>query len=248
MFKGFYNLTSGMITQQRNLNVVSNNLTNVSTTGFKSERYTSTTFDDVIYSRAGNKYKDYEDIGNQSYMRVTSDTYIDYTQGTMEYTAIPLDFAIYGDGFFAINSDNGVVYTRAGNFSLDDQGYLCLNGFGRVLNTNGGSIYLGTDQIKADNAGRIYSEAGNFLGQLGVYNFANTDGLEHNEEGFFVGAGAVLSNDPDVWHKYIERSNSDMVSLMTELISVQRAFQSTAEVATMYDSLMSQATNDVGRL
>ena len=55
MYKGFYNLTSGMVTQQRNLNVVGNNLTNVSTAGFKESRYTASTFDDVMYSRVGNK-------------------------------------------------------------------------------------------------------------------------------------------------------------------------------------------------
>ena len=51
MFKGFYDLTSGMLTQQRNLNIVGNNLVNISTAGFKEQRYTATTFDDVMYSR-----------------------------------------------------------------------------------------------------------------------------------------------------------------------------------------------------
>ena len=72
VFKGFYNLTSGMLTQQRNLNVVANNLTNISTAGFKENKYTSSTFDDVMYTRVGNKIKDYQDIGRQSYIRATS--------------------------------------------------------------------------------------------------------------------------------------------------------------------------------
>ena len=55
MFKGFYNLTSGVLTHQRNLNVIANNMVNVSTPGFKQERYTATTFDEVMYSRVGNK-------------------------------------------------------------------------------------------------------------------------------------------------------------------------------------------------
>ena len=69
MYKGFYNLTSGMLTQQRNLNVVGNNLVNISTAGFKESRYTATTFDDVMYSRVGNKEKVYTEIGRQSYIR-----------------------------------------------------------------------------------------------------------------------------------------------------------------------------------
>ena len=63
MFKGFYNLTSGMLTQQRNLNIVGNNLVNISTAGFKEERYTASTFDDVLMSRVGNKLKDYVPVG-----------------------------------------------------------------------------------------------------------------------------------------------------------------------------------------
>ena len=63
MFRGFYNLTSGMLTQQRNLDVVGNNLTNVSTSGFKQSRYTATTFDEVMLSWAGTKDKSYQEIG-----------------------------------------------------------------------------------------------------------------------------------------------------------------------------------------
>ena len=71
MFKGFYNLTSGMLTQQRNLNVVGNNLVNISTAGFKQDRYTASTFDEVMYSRVGSLYSGGQEIGQQSYIRAT---------------------------------------------------------------------------------------------------------------------------------------------------------------------------------
>ena len=80
MFKGFYNLTSGMLTQQRNLNVVGNNLVNISTAGFKQDRYTASTFDEVMYSRVGSLYSGGQEIGQQSYIRATSDIYTDFTQ------------------------------------------------------------------------------------------------------------------------------------------------------------------------
>ena len=126
MFKGFYNLTSGMLTQQRNLNVVGNNLVNISTAGFKQDRYTASTFDEVMYSRVGSLYSGGQEIGQQSYIRATSDIYTDFTQGVMEPTGLNLDFCIIGDGFFAIEDPEGnVSYTRMGNFSLDEEGYLC---------------------------------------------------------------------------------------------------------------------------
>ena len=89
MFKGFYNLTSGMLTQQRHLNVVGNNMVNVSTAGFKESRYTATTFDDVMYARVGNKEKIYTDIGRQSYIRANSEIYVNHEQGIPEPTNIP---------------------------------------------------------------------------------------------------------------------------------------------------------------
>ena len=142
MYKGFYNLTSGMLTQQRNLNVVGNNLVNVSTAGFKQSRYTASTFDDVVYNMVGNKQKNYQEIGRESYIRANSEVTVDYSQGIPEPTAIPLDFAIVGDGFFAVQGDGGTLYTRSGSFSLDEEGYLCYPGQGRILDPQGQTLSL----------------------------------------------------------------------------------------------------------
>ena len=251
MFKGFYNLTSGMLTQQRNLNVVANNLTNISTSGFKSSRYISGTFDEVMYSRVGNKDKTYEEIGSQSYIRATSEVVTDYTQGALEPTGINLDFAILGEGFFGIRNDAGeTVYTRSGSFSLDNEGYLCYSGFGRVLDRNNQEIYLGTDKIRGDAYGNIFREGEGdvILARLGVFTFDDTAELEYNEEGFFSGAEGQAVATPKIFWGYLERSNVDMVSQMTEMLSSQRAFQSAAQVSRIYDNLMNKAANDIGRL
>ena len=200
MFKGFYNLTSGMLTQQRHLNVVGNNMVNISTAGFKESRYTATTFDDVMYARVGNKEKIYTDIGRQSYIRANSAVYTNFEQGIPEPTNIPLDFAIMGDGFFAIQGfdDGEVTYTRAGSFSLDGEGYLCYNGVGRVLDPQGQTILLNTDKVTADEQGNIYDENNDFLGQVGVYAFEDNGQLVHNDNGFFTGDGAQAMENPQL--------------------------------------------------
>lgn len=256
MFKGFYNLTSGMVTQQRNLNVVGNNLVNLSTAGFKEERYTATTFDDVMYSRVGNKVKDYVDIGRQSYIRATSEIYTTFDQGVPEPTNLALDFAVYGDGFFAVQADEGgIFYTRSGSFTLDNEGYLCYPALGRVLDPNGQTIYMGTaqtevgtDQIEADSQGRIFTLAGEYLGQVGVYAFEDNGALQRNAQGMFTGDGAQAVENPLVYWKYLERSNVDMVRQMTELLTCQRALQSAAEVTRMYDDVMNKAANNLGQM
>lgn len=252
MFKGFYNLTSAMLTHQQNLNVIGNNMVNISTAGYKQERYTATTFDDVLYSRVDVNHSHGEEIGRQSYIRAPSDIYTDYSQGTPEPTELPLDFCIVGDGFFAVqDAEDNVSYTRMGNFSLDEEGYLCLPGFGRVLNPQEEPIYLGTDKIHGDSKGVIYYEqpGGETIpvAQLGVYSFEDNEALERNDRGLFTGENAQPSENFEIWNGYLERSNSDMVKQMTEMITYQRALQSAAQISKMYDQLISRAATEVGR-
>ncbi len=133
MTKGFYNLTSGILSQSRRLDTVANNMTNLSTSGYKAEQYTDSTFQEVLISRVGNKDKSSPTvIGEESYILAPSQLYVDYSQGSLEETGLTLDFAIEGDGFFAIQTAQGVEYTRSGSFSLDGEGYLCLPAHGRV--------------------------------------------------------------------------------------------------------------------
>lgn len=248
MFQGFYNVTSGMLSQSRRLDVVANNMTNVSTTGYKAERYTDSTFQQHVVSRIGNKDKSNPtELGEASYMLAPSQLYIDYTQGTLEPTELALNFAISGDGFFAVQTQDGVAYTRSGNFSLDEEGYLCLPPEGRVLDPNGNPIALGTDAITADTTGTLYDLDGAALGQLGVFTFADTAQLTKNPRGLFTGGGAQAANVPVQW-KMLERSNIDLVQQMTNMITSQRALQSAAQMSKMYDQLMTKASNDIGRL
>ena len=146
-------------------------MTNVSTAGYKAERYTdSTAFREVILSRVGNKDKvNTEEIGPYAYILAPDQQYTDFTQGSLEETELPLDFAIEGDGFFAIEWDGEVAYTRAGSFNLDDEGYLVLPGQGRVLDENRQPIQLPTDNIYVDEDGGIYTMANrNYLATLGI--------------------------------------------------------------------------------
>ena len=249
MYKGFYNLTSAMLTHQQNLNVVGNNLVNISTAGYKQQRFTASTFDDVMYSRVGNIYNIGEEIGRQSYIRAPSQIYTDYTQGIQEPTGLSLDFAINGDGFFAIQDPDGeIADTRMGNFSLDDEGYLCLPGYGRVLSPEGQTIYLGTDKISATEQGLIYYDDGGLIGRLGVYVFEDNEQLVHNGMGLFTGEGAQPNTDVTIYNKMVERSNVELVREMVAMMTTQRALQSAAQMSKIYDQVIMKATTELGRL
>ncbi len=253
MYKGFYQLTSAMLSQGRRLDVVANNMTNISTAGYKADRYTdSTAFREVMISRIGNKIKNNATgLGRESYILAPDQLYTDFTQGSPEETELPLDFAIIGEGFFAVRRQGDEVgYTRAGSFGLDDEGYLCLPGQGRVLDPNYQPIQLPTDKIYVDKTGAIFTEQNrNLIGTLGIFQFADTGALERNDRGLFTGAQPQVAEDGYyILNGYVERSNSSMVQEMVSMMTAQRAIQSAAEMAKIYDQVMTKDSTEVGRL
>ncbi len=241
MFQGFYTLTSGVLTQNRNLNVISNNMTNAITPGFKSDRFVISDFYSEMMIRTGNKNKaDTTRIGTMSMIAGGDETVTDYTQGGLSVTSSTLDFSLLGDGFFAIQTDNGTVYTRNGNFSLDDAGYLSLPEVGRVLG-NDGPIYLGTDRITADSEGRLYNEqTGALLGQLMVVDFADYAQLNKEAGNVFTTNANAVASDAEIGWQTLEDSNADPVDQMTRMMVSQRALQSSAQILSIYDDLISQ--------
>ena len=250
MMKGFYNLTSGMLSQGRRLDVIANNMTNISTAGYKTEQYTDRTFDEVMVTRIGNKIKyPYETMETyQSHILAPDQLYTDFTRGSYEETNLPLDFAIVGEGFFAIDTGDGVAYTRAGSFTLDNEGYLCLSELGRVLDDAGNPIQLPTDKLTADSQGNLSTEDGEYLGTLGVYMFEDNQALERTPYGLFTGDGAQLNEEATIMNKWVERSNVELVREMVDMITTQRALQSAAQMSQIYDEVIKRAVNDLGRI
>lgn len=250
MMRGFYNLTSGMLSQGRRLDVIANNMTNISTAGYKTEQYTDRTFDEVMVSRIGNKIKSpYETMETyQSHILAPDRLYTDFSQGSPEETNLPLDFAILGEGFFAIETLDGVAYTRAGSFTLDNDGYLCLSELGRVLDDAGNPIRLPSDKLEVDKRGNLSTKGGEYLATLGVYVFEDNQELERTPYGLFTGDGAQLNEDVTIMNKWVERSNVDMVREMVDMITTQRAYQSAAQMSQIYDEVIKRAVNDVGRV
>ena len=250
MMKGFYNLTSGMASQQNRLNVVANNMTNISTAGFKAEHYTDRTFDEVMVSRIGNIDKShYQTMETyQSHILAPDQLYTDFTQGSLEETNLPLDFAIQGEGFFAIQTVDGVAYTRAGSFTLDNEGYLCLSELGRVLDREGNPIQLPTDKLDVDAQGNLSTQGGEYLATLGVFMFPDNGELERTPYGLFTGEGAQLNDQVVIHHKWVERSNVNMIKEMVNMMTTQRALQSAAQLSKIYDQVINRAVNDIGRL
>lgn len=246
MFQGLYNLTSGMLTQTRNLNVIGNNMSNVTTAGYKSEQFTAKTFQEELIYRSSNK-EGSAPIGRMNRIVTADRNYTDYTGGGYKTTTGNLDFALNSDGFFCIQGDGSTVYTRNGSFSLDNEGYLCLQGTGRVLGVNG-PIYLGTDKISTDSAGNIYTNNGStYLGRLSIVDFQNKDEqLTRGEGGTFSTGAQGTPVNGSVVQNALEYSNVDTVKEMTAMMSSQRILQSNAQILKMYDQLTGKIVSQLG--
>ena len=239
MFQGYYDLTSNMITQNRNMNIISNNMTNISTPGYKEDRLMQSTFRDEMIYRYDRDCK--TPVGTVSRMNIADERVTDYSEGGIRETGAAMDVGLTGSGFFAIQTDNGVVYTRNGSFNLDNNGYLLLPGVGRVLGTNG-PIQLTTDEIVIDKQGNITNEGGTqFFGTLRVVDFADYSQLTKITGGVFqANAQPQAAEGVTVTQKYLEDSNVSMAEEMTRMMSGQRVLQSSAQLLKMYDQLMSK--------
>lgn len=241
MFQGFYDLAANMITQNRVLNVISNNMANVSTPGFKSDTMVQSTFRDQMiyrYDRAGKT-----PIGAASRVNTAVQRVTDYTEGGLKETGSALDAGLTGNGFFVIQTNNGVVYTRNGSFNLDDQRYLNLAGVGRVLGTNGQPIRLTTDKVGIDKQGNIFNEeTGQLFGRLRIVDFADYGQLTKVTGGVFrANVQPQNAANVNVTQKYVESSNVSPMDEMTAMMTGQRALQSSAQILKMYDQLTERA-------
>ena len=147
-----------------------------------------------------------------------------------------------------IQTVDGVAYTRAGSFTLDNEGYLCLSELGRVLDREGNPIQLPTDKLDVDAQGNLSTQGGEYLATLGVFMFPDNGELERTPYGLFTGEGAQLNDQVVIHHKWVERSNVNMIKEMVNMMTTQRALQSAAQLSKIYDQVINRAVNDIGRL
>lgn len=265
MYQGFYNLASGMLTQSRNLNTISNNMVNIQTPGYKNETMVSSTFKEEMLYRTGQYSKENPtQLATVSKIKTAKQVYTNYDQGGLEQTDGIYDFALNGNGFFCIQTSQGIRYTRNGSFSVDKDGYLVLNQAGRVLNKEGQPVQIKNENFTVDSRGHITAaitnqsdgeESGSQevtiedYGTLKVVDFPDQRQLHAEDNGLFSTAQAETTPaDTTVQWKMLEKSNVDMVEQMTAMMSSQRALQSAAQSLKMYDQIMSKSVSDVGKL
>ena len=251
---------TGMQAQQTNVEVISNNLANMTTTGFKRQR---AEFQDLIYQnlrRVGSNSSDSGSIvpsGAQVGLGVkTAAIYRINEQGNLQQTSNTLDMAIQGSGYFQITLPDGeTAYTRDGTFGLSAtgtivtaDGYIVQPGI-QVPTTATGITINTSGQVQAPIAGQTAPQT---VGQLQLAIFPNEAGLEAQGDNMYLqtaASGQPVTGNPattgfgNVMQGFIETSNVNVVTEITNLISAQRAYEMNSKVITTSDDMLSTLTN-----
>lgn len=264
MVKGLYTAWTGMINEQNRLDILSNNLANADTNGYKKEGATSQTFADelAIKIKDASSYHIPQGLGMMSMGVHIGETYTDYTQGNYKVTDGRTDFAIDGNGFFAIEytdkaGNTSVKYTRDGAFVVNTAGYLVTKDGDYVLNPNGALNGTAGARIQLDpNALVVADERGNIfqndvqVATIGVVDFEDYNYLAKFGENMYdlVDGGTRIASEAKVNQGCIEASNVNVVSEMVNLITITRAYQAGQKVINAVDETLDKAVNQVGKV
>lgn len=252
MIRGFYSAAAGVLSQQKAIDAISNNIANSSTAGYKSQSTLESSFGAHLVSRLNqNSQLTQRNIGPGSFMTVNSDTYVDFTQGSMEFTGRSVDLAIQGEGFFLVKTDKfGDVLTRNGQFEVDETGDLILPGVGKVQDENYRDINVKTSEFSVNEEGAINID-GRQVAKL--YIATAEDDLDMIKLGpgtFFKAEGyeKVDKKDYSVMQGTFERANVNMVKEMSRIIAGQGNFQSCSQIIKMYDKINEITVNRIGNI
>lgn len=257
MLKGLYTAYTGLRNEQNRMDIMTNNLANSATVGFKKEGSTSQSFDDILAYRL----KDNTDIGNFA-KKVGINTpgvkigesYTYYEQGSFQATGNTYDMALSNNGFFTIEFTNragvtSTMYTRAGDFTLTKDGYLVTKDGDYVLGT-AGRIKLNPLMEATVNKDGSIVQNGVTVAKLRITDFEDYDYLEKYGETYYKTVDGYKTKDADaeVYSGYLEASNVSVVNEMVNMISITRAYESNQKIIQAYDETLEYSVNQTGKL
>lgn len=234
MYKGIYVALSGAVLKQRHMEVITQNLANANTVGFK---------------RDGLSFKDYlvqDDSGSggpgQKVMTDLSAFATDLTGGNLVQTGNPLDTALEGDGFFCLEGNR---YTRRGDFKVDAAGYLTTHKGLKVLGRKG-PVKVPKGKVEFGPSGEV-SVDGQAVDTMRIVDFSRKDGLTKAGEGVFTSKDPAVASKALVRQGYVETSNVEIVQEMVRMIETMREFEAYQKAIHAFDEAAGKANNEIGR-
>lgn len=266
MVKGLYTAYTGMINEQRRLDILSNNLANSNTTGYKKEGATSTAFADKLAIKIKDSSNAYmpRGIGIVNLGTKIGEVYTNFDQGSFRITDRPADMAISGNGFFAIEftdkqGNTSIKYTRNGEYTVTNEGYFTtpdgdylLNKQAALAGQTGQGAYLRVDPVQPytiNEQGFIF-QGGAIVGQVGVIDIDNYDYISKYGENLYelLPGGNVIDSTAGIEQGVLEASNVSIVDELVNMITIQRAYEAGQKMIQTEDETIEMAVNQVGRV
>lgn len=233
---------SGLRARMESLDLLANNIANASTGGYKADR--------EFY----NLYVAPEAAGNDSLstMPVIERPWVDHAQGVLHSTGNPLDVALSGQGFFAVNGPSGPLYTRNGNFRLAADGRLTSSDGYPVRDSRGAPLTLqATRPVEISNDGTV-TQDGVVTGQLEIADFTSTAGLSKQGSNYFrVNDPAMRTTAPSgtsVEQGHLEGSNSGTAESSVRLVNVMRQFEMLQKAVSLATEMNKKAIEEVAKV
>ncbi|ADL13695.1 flagellar basal-body rod protein FlgF [Acetohalobium arabaticum] len=245
MLRGLYTAASGMNASLKRTNIITNNLANSTTPGYKKDQTVNKSFSEMLLRRMPDK----EVIGTAGLGAKVDETVTDFSAGSVHKTDNPFDWAIEGEGFFAVQTPEGIRYTRSGDFTLNQDGQVVTQNGNFVLGQAGPLEVVG-EQVNVDNQNNLVVD-GQVVDQVRVVTFAENDGLVKEGDDLYRATpdvGNQFMATGKINQGYLESSNVNVVESMTNMIEATRHYESNQRVVKAYDQSLDKTVNSVGRL
>ena len=259
MLRSMYTAGTAMLTYSRQMDVVTNNLSNVETSGYKADTLVTRSFRDMLISRLNDPsvYR-YDPVGPHNTGIHVDQVFTSWTQGALESTDVLTDLAIAGEGFFCVDytseDDEEPVeyYTRHGAFNVDADGML-VTGEGRWVLGEMGEIFVGSTDFTVGPDGTVYDSAGDEIDRLRIVRFEDNSTLRKVGHNMFSNYDPDGENFPEeieaeVRQGYLETSNVDTARETVMMMQVFRAYEINQRVLRMIDDSLGRAVNDIARI
>jgi flagellar basal-body rod protein FlgG len=244
MIQGLYIASQGMTALAQKQDQIANNLANVNTTGFKQSGLFT-----VAYQNHLKNDKD-QVFANREFK--VDEVYIDHSEGTMRSTGSDLDMCIKGSGFFKIMTDDGVRYTRNGNFSLNNEGLIVTGDGSKLMGTEGYIRVEPNMKVTINDLGEVIQN-GESKGVIKIVDFEKPYELKRHGNSLFtplntVEAVELQSQGFVINQGFLETSNVDMIRNMVQMIATYRNYEADQKALHSQDETLQKAVNEVGKV
>lgn len=257
MVRGLYTAYTGMVNEQKRLDIISNNLANSATIGYKEENVTSQAFKEMLAYKIKDRSNAFVDttIGTMSLGVKIGETYVNWDQGSLRQTENTYDLALQGKGFFTVRVTNKkgqdtTCYTRNGVFQCTSDGYIVDNE-GNHLQGSSGDLQVPTDAAKivVDRDGAVYADDV-YVDTIQITDFEDYNYLKQYGDNFYVAVKGATTQQADytIEQGYTEQSNVNVVDQMVDMITITRAYEANQKMIQTQDSLMNHSVNEVGKV